>query len=102
MPAHQAEKLFSTEYFEHEFPKSIRLGCDSYHLPAHVTEHVDFIKPGVAFSSPMKKRNVKRSETTYRWPKPPHGAPHPKPHWQPPPGSQNIAPDLRTCSANIT
>jgi tripeptidyl-peptidase-1 len=104
IPAHHAEKLFATEYYEHEFSNSMRIGCDSYHLPAHVSEHIDFVKPGVAMSAPMKKRKVKRDEAGWPgpWPRPPHGPPHPWPHWQPPPHAKHLPPDLQACSVNIT
>ena len=63
IPAKQAESLFNTEYYEHENAEdgTVRLGCDSYELPKHLTEHVDFIKPGVTMSPPLAKKTVKRS-----------------------------------------
>ena len=82
VPANQAEKLFNTEYYEHEDSSdgSLRLGCDrsvqssfaaeehlltssSIHLPEHVAPHVDYIRPGISFSPPLKKKTV---ENTYR------------------------------------
>ena len=38
--------------------------CISYHLPHHVSQHVDFIKPGVALSPPMVKKTKLRKRQT--------------------------------------
>ena len=105
MPAAHAGKLLRTEYFEHESSTSTRIGCDEYHLPAHVSEHVDLIKPGVKLSSPLKKRTVKRGEDGWPghgWPGPSHTHPNPYPHWHMPPGAHGLPPDLRACGVNIT
>ncbi|KUL81357.1 hypothetical protein ZTR_10624 [Talaromyces verruculosus] len=64
MPAKHAESLLGTHFYEVESPNGdVRIGCEEYHLPAHVSGHVDYIKPGVKLSAPMKKRqlNQKRS-----------------------------------------
>ena len=106
MPAKHAESLLSTEYYEHELSDGTRLGCDEYYLPAHVSPLVDFIKPGIKLSSPMKKRTVEKRVTSLpghgpTWHHPPH-VPHPYPHWTPPPYAGQLPPDLRTCGVNIT
>ena len=95
IPASRAEGLLNTEYYEYEDSGSHRIGCDAYSLPAHVSEHVDFVKPGIKLSAPLKKRNVKRDSGDWPigghpgpgWPghRPPHMPPNPWPHWQPPP-----------------
>lgn len=116
IPAHRAEGLLNTKYYEYEKSGSHRIGCDEYSLPAHVTEHVDFVKPGVKLSAPLKKRTIKRDAQGgwppggwppsgpwwHRHPGPPHGPPNPWPHWQPPHGVQGLPPDLRHCGVNIT
>lgn len=57
VPAKQAEVLFQTQFFEHTTSSGdTRLGCEEYHLPEHISIHVDYIRPGVALSPPMKKR----------------------------------------------
>lgn len=58
-----AERLFQTKYHEHENNKGeIRLGCDQYPEPAHLSENIDYITPGVKLSPPIKKsRTIKRS-----------------------------------------
>lgn len=56
IPASMAESLFDTRYYEHETDNgNLRLGCDEYSLPEHISEHVDFIKPGVTLSPPVKR-----------------------------------------------
>lgn len=44
LPAQQADKVFSTQYFERECQDGGRIGCGTYYLLAHVSEHIDFIK----------------------------------------------------------
>jgi hypothetical protein len=59
MPAKHAEVLLGTEFYEVEGPSGdIRIGCDEYYLPGHVSAHVDFIKPGVKLSAPLNNREV--------------------------------------------
>ena len=116
IPASRAESLLNTEYYEYESSGSHRIGCDAYSLPVHVSEHVDFVKPGIKLSARLKKRTVKRDPQGgwppsgppggrpgwHHRPRPPHGPPVPYPHWQPPPAAQGLPPDLRHCGVNIT
>lgn len=61
MQAKHAERLFGTKYYEHELTNGdIKIGCDEYHLPTHISSHVDFIRPGVMLSAPLKKRQVEK------------------------------------------
>jgi tripeptidyl-peptidase-1 len=110
VPAHHAERLLNTEYYEYETSQGYRIGCDAYSLPAHISrDHVDLIKPGVKLSAPLRKRTVKRDGPGWPspgWPSPgwhhhppPHEPIHHWPHWQPPPG---MPPALSACSVNIT
>jgi tripeptidyl-peptidase-1 len=102
-----AESLFGTEYYEHTTEKGdVRIGCDEYYLPISVASHVDFIKPGVMLSAPLKKRQVKKRSTvkgpssTSRLPpffKPPY-----YPGWKVPPGASGLTHDLQACGVNIT
>ncbi len=101
----------SAEYYEYDKSGSYHLGCDEYSLPAHLTEHVDFIKPGVKLSAPLKKRTVKRSMPSWPhpgppggpgWPGPPGFPSHPWPHWNPPAHAGKLPEDLRACGVNIT
>lgn len=36
--------------------------CDRYFLPRHVSEHVDYVKPGVSLSPPLKKTRLNRRD----------------------------------------
>uniref|UniRef100_A0A093V056 Aorsin n=1 Tax=Talaromyces marneffei PM1 TaxID=1077442 RepID=A0A093V056_TALMA len=59
----EAERLFKTEYYEHEHMQSdrVRVGCDEYHLPEHIATHVDYITPGIKMTQAVK-RTVKREK----------------------------------------
>lgn len=45
----EAERLLLTEYFHDgiETDRGSRVGCNEYHLPKHVQEHVDYVTPGL-------------------------------------------------------
>ena len=104
IPAWQAEDLLSAEYYEHESKDGIRISCGEYSLPAHISMHVDYIKPGIKMSSPLKKRVVKRSSLlNFRGTSPPaRGNPNWAPSWQMPPAARGLPPDLQNCGVNIT
>ncbi|KAH7923647.1 subtilisin-like protein [Leucogyrophana mollusca] len=57
----EAEDLLRTEYhvYGHESGKE-HVACDSYHLPAHVTPHVDFVTPTIHFDAKLTKGSVTR------------------------------------------
>lgn len=59
LPASSVEQLFKTSIHEYEHRKTgaLRLGSEEYHLPAHLTEHVDYITPGVKLSALVRKRS---------------------------------------------
>ncbi|KAI0063506.1 subtilisin-like protein [Artomyces pyxidatus] len=47
----EAEDLLNTEYHVYTHPSGHeQIGCDSYHVPKHIQEHVDLIKPTVHFN----------------------------------------------------
>ena len=100
MPAQYAESLFGTEYYEHETNNGeVRIGCDEYYLPAHVSSHVDFVKPGVKLSAPLRKRHIEKRSS---------GTGHRLPHSQLPhhdrlqkPAS-GLPSDLQDCGNYIT
>ncbi|KAK3678058.1 hypothetical protein LTR78_002153 [Recurvomyces mirabilis] len=90
LPVTQVESMLGVEYYEHEDSQGrTRVGCDEYHLPAHLSEHVDFIKPGIVLSAPLRKRVLKRDGEQSGPPRggpgwgwgPPHYPSHPWPHW---------------------
>jgi tripeptidyl-peptidase I len=106
MPAKHAESLFGTEYYEHENSAGdVRIGCDGYYLPTHVSAHIDYVRPGVMLSPPLKKRQVvKRSgiigQRETHNPlriEPPHYQ-----NWHLPSAAYGLPPDLQYCGVNIT
>ncbi|TVY24505.1 Aorsin [Lachnellula hyalina] len=107
MPAKHAETLFGTEYYEHETNKGeLRIGCDQYHLPRHISSHVDFVKPGVKLSAPLKKREIEKRGSPRSSP---GGIPHLSntnpPHYrglEPPFGAGGLPLALQNCGVNIT
>ncbi|GAM86182.1 hypothetical protein ANO11243_041930 [Dothideomycetidae sp. 11243] len=100
--ADQAGSLFATKFYEHEHAtKSGRLAvaCDEYSVPSHLTEHIDYITPGVV---PAK---LKRTAITKRdAPKPKFQNPPRMPYWNdnPLPPYLGIPADLVNCSKWIT
>ncbi|EED12678.1 alkaline serine protease AorO, putative [Talaromyces stipitatus ATCC 10500] len=47
--AEELERLLGTEYYIYTHASSGRthLGCEEYHIPKHLSEHIDYITPGV-------------------------------------------------------
>lgn len=59
--AEEAESLLHTSYHEYEHPNgAASVGCEEYHIPEHLQEHIDYITPGVKKSAltggKLKKR----------------------------------------------
>lgn len=106
MPVKHAESLFGTEYYEHEMSNGdIKIGCDEYYLPAHISSHIDYIKPGVKLSAPVRKRNLDKrggSPLPHRGPRLPHFKPPHYPGWEIPPAAWGLSQELQTCGVNIT
>ncbi|KUJ15281.1 putative protease S8 tripeptidyl peptidase I [Mollisia scopiformis] len=107
MPAKHAESLLGTEYYEYESSEGdIRIGCDEYHLPIQVSSYVDYIKPGVKLSVPLKKRQIEKRSTFSGLSRGSHRPTHVKPPhypgWSMPPGAGNLPSDLQNCGVNIT
>lgn len=104
--ADEAESLLHTEFHEHEHLHSdkVRVGCDSYHVPKHVSDHIDYITPGVKLTQ-VVKRSVKTKRNTPWFPKPSNRLSHPWTgnnwHWMPP-AAANLPVDLQGCGLNIT
>ncbi len=46
VPTHKAEQLFKTSFFEHHHRTSgeVRIGCTEYHVPEHLSQHIDYSK----------------------------------------------------------
>ncbi|KAI4154970.1 MAG: hypothetical protein LQ340_001318, partial [Diploschistes diacapsis] len=53
----EVEDILKTEYYvyEHGPTGKTHVGCDQYHVPAHVKEHVDYVTPGLRLLSSGKK-----------------------------------------------
>ncbi|KAF7194030.1 Aorsin [Pseudocercospora fuligena] len=105
IPAGDAESLLSSELYEYEHMSNgkIRMGCDQYHVPTHLTKHIDYITPGVKMSAILQKRDLSKGEG---W-SPHHGRgpqPHPNPTWHypMPPAASGLPPELANCGVNIT
>ncbi|KAK3066974.1 hypothetical protein LTR53_016422 [Teratosphaeriaceae sp. CCFEE 6253] len=60
MTVGNAERLFHTQYYEHEHQAhgEVRIGCEGYSLPQQLAEHIDYVVPGFARSAPVIKRSV--------------------------------------------
>lgn len=45
----EAEQLFKAQFYEHGHDEEDKytVGCDSYYLPEHIKDHIDYITPGV-------------------------------------------------------
>ena len=83
----------------------MRIGCDSYSVPNHIRQYIDFVTPGVKLSHPLRKRLVKRdrsSRVPYDHYRGPHRTPIPTEPWHLPPPAYILPPELQTCSVNIT
>ncbi|KAJ5438830.1 Aorsin [Penicillium daleae] len=62
--AHEAEGLFMTEFYEHNHMSSAstKVGCDKYHIPEHLRDHIDYVTPGVKLTPVLKKhKKAKRA-----------------------------------------
>ncbi|KAJ5143670.1 Peptidase S8/S53 subtilisin/kexin/sedolisin [Penicillium bovifimosum] len=64
--AHEVEKLFMTEFYEHEHSHtaSLKIGCEEYHVPEHIQHHIDYITPGVKLS-PIVKKSTKAKRASH-------------------------------------
>jgi tripeptidyl-peptidase-1 len=53
----EAEKLLSTQYNIYEHASgAAHVGCDSYHVPAHVARHIEVVTPSVSFDRPGRPK----------------------------------------------
>jgi len=106
--AEEAENLLLAEFHEHEHVHSdkIRIGCDSYHVPKHIQQHVDYITPGVKLTPVVKRQaNIEKRGATWG---PKKSRPHlpsswsgGNPHWRPE-GAMRLPAELQGCGLNIT
>ncbi|PBP20191.1 hypothetical protein BUE80_DR009055 [Diplocarpon rosae] len=58
----EIEALLMAEFHEHEHSRTskVRVGTEKYHVPEHLSSHIDYITPGIKLS-PVVKRTVKRN-----------------------------------------
>ncbi|KAL0946313.1 hypothetical protein HGRIS_012554 [Hohenbuehelia grisea] len=54
----EAERLLQTEYnvYSHDDTGTEHIACDAYHLPAHVSPHVELVTPSIHFDARLHKR----------------------------------------------
>lgn len=67
--AEEAERLLHTEYFHDgiEEDRGSMVGCNEYHLPKHVQEHVDYVTPGLKGTMmDLRPRSWRRSASGKR------------------------------------
>lgn len=59
----EAERLFNTKYWYYEHTESggFRLACDSYSLPQHIQEHIDFAMPTIQLDGLRPVPNLNRA-----------------------------------------
>lgn len=63
--AHEAEALLATEFHEYEHTETGTLvpSCEQYHVPSHVSPHIDYITPGINLPLPGMLKRSMRVET---------------------------------------
>ncbi|KAL4071280.1 peptidase S8/S53 domain-containing protein [Scleroderma yunnanense] len=55
----EAERLMNTEYNVYKHASGIEhVACEAYHLPEHVSNHVDFVLPSVHFDAHLDRRDA--------------------------------------------
>lgn len=70
----EAESLLTTEFHEYEYLSTGDLvpSCEQYHVPKHISPHIDYITPGIHLPAPGNKKRqvaaeyVQRSELQQR------------------------------------
>ncbi|KAJ5231615.1 Aorsin [Penicillium citrinum] len=103
--AHEAEKLFMTEFYEHKHfvSQNMKIGCDKYHVPDHLQAHIDYITPGVKLT-PILKKHKKTKRASHLA----HGEPSLKSHistnskYSIPAKALSLPADLQGCGYNMT
>jgi tripeptidyl-peptidase I len=60
----EAENLMNTEYYVYTHDKTMKehVACEEYHLPLHISPHIDIVSPSVHFDAIINK-NKKRSSS---------------------------------------
>ncbi|KAI2787404.1 Aorsin [Penicillium oxalicum] len=103
--AHEAEKLFMTEFYEHNHmsSESTKIGCDQYHLPEHLRDHVDYVTPGVKLTPVLKKHQKAKRASQLGKSKPNAASIASEAHdVQISDKAKNLPPNLQSCGQNMT
>lgn len=97
--AAEAERLLHAEFFEFEddWSGGTLAGCDVYHLPEHLTRHVDYVTPGIKLLAPSIDRTKKSQRKTKRMSLGKGGG-----HIKPPPKFHAPKIDFKSHKANLT
>ncbi|KAI1124156.1 peptidase S8/S53 domain-containing protein [Nemania abortiva] len=74
-PVDQVEDLLMTDYhvWEHKMTGTKDVGCEEYHIPKHISSHVDYITPGVKLmgnGTPQRKHTLVRDADANEGPEP--------------------------------
>lgn len=83
----EMENLIQTEYYHYKHVQTgkTNIGCDAYHVPDHVTKHIDYVTPGLKLLTPstprdgIAKRTFGIAEGPGKQPEPPLTKPLPMP-----------------------
>lgn len=61
----QLESLLKTSYstYAHVEARDVHIGTDEYTLPDEISQHIDFITPGVVFAPVKSSSNVEKRES---------------------------------------
>ncbi|KAJ5889925.1 subtilisin-like protein [Penicillium tannophilum] len=102
--AHEAERLFKTEFYEHEHvaTSSMKVGCDEYHVPEHIQRHIDYITPGVKLTPVLKKLTKAKRASQLVGVKTNSKAVAEEENYSIPAKALSLAEDLQGCGYNMT
>ncbi|CAI7645716.1 unnamed protein product [Penicillium manginii] len=103
--AHEAERLFVTEFYEHKHTasQSTKIGCDEYHVPGHIQGHIDYITPGVKLTPVLKKhKKVKRASHLAHSDPILEGVSFEEAKYSIPAKALSLSADLQGCGYNMT
>ncbi|KAJ6000713.1 Aorsin [Penicillium waksmanii] len=103
--AHEAERLFMTEFYEHKHTasQSMKIGCDEYHVPGHIQGHIDYITPGVKLTPVMRKhKKAKRASHLAHSDPILEGVSFEEAKYSIPAKAMSLSADLQGCGYNMT
>ncbi|KAF2768507.1 subtilisin-like protein [Teratosphaeria nubilosa] len=95
----ELEELVHAQFHEahHEASGRAMISCDQYHVPKHITDHIDYITPGVkgvqVETAELRKRDKRSRKGTAGWK---------APKWRPAPWVPGNQSDLANCDVAIT